>query len=188
MPLETDNAPAGKDGDGQTYAYRPLEAQGRRAVQPAETKDEVVSRRLNVTVASDIPINPLARYDTDEQAMRSRWRFWMDHRDERVRERMHQVRSQLAGDIATSCKHRAAERLHRNLQAVFAVFGWAPRYDVAAVIAKEYARACRPCAEGCPGEATSARRVRAIVNEGLIEAPAWTRVRHWEFPPYDGAG
>ena len=157
-------------------------------INPQGTQNEVVSRRCNVTVASDIPINPLARYDTNEQAMRSRWRFWMDHRNERVRERMHQVRSQLAGDIATTCKHRAALRLHRNLQAVFAVFGWAPRYDVAAVIAKEYARACLPCAEGCPGATTSARRVRAIVNEGLIEAPAWTQVRPWTFPSDDGAG
>jgi hypothetical protein len=152
---------------------------------PAETKDEVVSRRLNVTVASDIPINPLARYDTKEQAARSKWRFWMDHRDDRVRERMHLVRSQLAGDIATTCKHRVALRLHRNLQAVFAVFGWAPRYDVAAVIAKEYAPRCLPCAEGCPGAARSARQVRAIVNEGLIEAPAWTQVRPWTFPRDD---
>ena len=157
-------------------------------INPQGTPNEVVSRRLNVTVASDIPINPLARYDTNEQAMRSRWRFWMDHRNDRVRERMHLVRSQLAGDIATTCKHRATERLHRNLQAVFAVFGWAPRYDVAAVIAKEYARACLPCAEGCPGATTSARRVRAIVNEGLIEAPAWTQVRPWTFPSDDGAG
>ena len=157
-------------------------------INPQGTPNEVVSRRLNVTVASDIPINPLARYDTNEQAMRSRWRFWMDHRNDRVRERMHLVRSQLAGDIATTCKHRAAERLHRNLQAVFAVFGWAPRYDVAAVIAKEYARACQPCAEGCPGAARSARRVRAIVAEGLIEAPAWTQVRPWTFPSDDGAG
>ena len=157
-------------------------------INPQGRPNEVVSRRRNVTVASDIPINPLARYDTNEQAMRSRWRFWMDHRDDRVRERMHLVRSQLAGDIATTCKHRAAERLHRNLQAVFAVFGWAPRYDVAAVIAKEYARACLPCAEGCPGAARSARQVRAIVNEGLIEAPAWTQVRPWTFPSDDGAG
>lgn len=157
-------------------------------INPPRTQNEVVSRRLNVTVASDIPINPLARYDSKEQAMRSRWRFWMEHRDERVRERMHLVRSQLAGDIATTCKHRATLRLHRNLQAVFAVFGWAPRYDVAAVIAKEYARACQVCAEGCPGAAKSARRVRAIVNEGLIEAPAWTQVRPWKFPPDDGAG
>lgn len=157
-------------------------------INPQGTPNEVVSRRLNVTVASDIPINPLARYDTNEQAMRSRWRFWMDHRNDRVRERMHLVRSQLAGDIATTCKHRATERLHRNLQAVFAVFGWAPRYDVAAVIAKEYARACQPCAEGCPGAARSARRVRAIVAEGLIEAPAWTQVRPWTFPSDDGAG
>ena len=158
-------------------------------INPQGTQDEVVSRRLGYRLASDIPItiDPLGRY-TRDHASWSRWRFWMSHRDDRVRERMHLVRSQLAGDIATTCKHRAALRLHRNLQAVFAVFGWAPRYDVAAVIAKEYARACLPCAEGCPGAARSARRVRAIVNEGLIEAPAWTQVRPWTFPPDDGAG
>jgi len=155
------------------------------ADNPTGTKDEPVSRRLNVTVASDIPINPLAWHDTKEQAARSRWRFWMDHRDERVREWMHLVRIQFAGDIARTCTHRATERLHRNLQAVFAVFGWAPRYDVAAVIAKDYAPRCQPCADGCHGKAKSARRVRAIVNEGLIEQPAWTYVRPWTFPRDD---
>ena len=158
-------------------------------INPQGPTNEVVSRRLGYRLASGIPITivPLGRYDRAHGSW-SRWRFWMGHRDERVRERMHLVRSQLAGDIATTCKHRATLRLHRNLQAVFAVFGWAPRYDVAAVIAKEYARACLPCAEGCPGATTSARRVRAIVNEGLIEAPAWTQVRPWTFPSDDGAG
>ena len=158
------------------------------ANHPAGTKDEPESRRLGYRLASDIPINPLAFYDTREQAARSKWRFWMDHRDERVRERMHLVRSQFAGDIATTCTHRTTERLHRNLQAVFAVFavfGWAPRYDVAAVIAKDYAPRCQPCVDGCHGKARNARRVRAIVNEGLIGPPAWTYVRPWTSPRDD---